>query len=135
LGSSRHLLLLKSVYPRLGCGHLRTDDLLQQVFSVAASLGELPILAGDLNILAVHSAALHTSLATGKWHDIAASLATTAGEEPAPTCFSRTTQDQAGTRIDYMLANTAAFTAVQQLTVLQDTGLPTHLPVYLTLGL
>ena len=139
-GSGRHLLHLMSVYGYTGSSQpdevRRNDDLLRDVLVVASALGDVPIVvAGDFNIKPDHSATLLAAYATGKWHDVAASVAAAAGVAPGATCFSRADRGSSGSRIDYVLANSVAFPAVENLTLVQDTGLPTHLPLRLLLNL
>ena len=139
-GSGRHLLHLMSVYGYTGSGkpdeNRRNDDLLRDVLAVASTLGDVPIVvAGDFNTQPDHSAILLAAYATGKWHDVAASVAAAAGVTPAATCYNRSDRSNGGTRIDYVLANSVAFTAVENLTLVQDSGVPTHLPLRLVLNL
>jgi hypothetical protein len=129
-----------SVYGYTGSGKpdedRRNDDLLREVLAVASTLGDVPIVvAGDFNIKPDHSATLLAAYSTGKWHDVAASVAAAAGVAPEATCFSRADRGSCGNRIDYVLANSVAFTAVENLTLVQDTGVPTHLPLRLVLSL
>ena len=52
---------------------------------------------------------------------------------PPPACFPHTRGT--GSRIDFVMANRVAFTGVQDLTLVQDSGLPTHIPLQVTLRL
>ena len=139
-GSGRHLLHVVSVYGYVGSGtpeeERRNDDLLREVLSVASTLGEVPIVvAGDFNIQPDHSVTLLAAYATGKWYDVAASVAANAGVTPDVTCYNRSDRSSRGTRIGYVLANSVAFTAVENLTTVQDSGVPTRFPLRLVLTL
>ena len=99
---------------------------------VAAELGDAPVLVmGDLNVDPGSSLVLRAAVASGCWHDAAAEKALALGE-PAPcTCFAR---GSAGTRIDAIFCNAAVAPALRDVAVIEDTGIPTHVPVVVDLA-
>eukprot|EP00663_Eupelagonemidae_sp_cell21sb_P002558 gene2558-6142_t len=106
----------------------KNEALLQDVLEAAAELGSVPVfLVGDINIHPNSSEVLAAAMRDGGWQDLAATTAAMHGESPLPTCFPQRSSE--GTRIDVILGNAVAGAAVQQVRLLEDTGIPTHRPL------
>ena len=82
---------------------------------------------GDLNVPIYMSSAIQSAISTGRWGDAAAAVAQTRGTEPSNTCVVRETSK--GSRIDAALCNAPLMQTVVDTYVVEDTGLPTHLPI------
>ena len=103
------------------------ERLLALVLEDAALLAGTPtLLLGDFNVPPDRSAVLGAALGGGGWVDLHHAWATLQGETPAPTAQPT---KSAGTRIDLILANAAAASALTGVRVVEDTGLPTHRPL------
>ena len=111
------------------------EEQLMSAFESAAREGDAPcVIGGDFNTTAVDSATLSASLDTGIWLDAAKEYAVARDMEPDVTCVStRRRKDgnlvQSQSRIDYVVLNRAAFLGLQQVQVLQVTGIPQHRPI------
>ena len=90
------------------------DALLRQAIDTVAELGAVPVLlCGDFNILSSKSNVLMTATSTGQWIDVMAMFAALEGSTPPVTCFTR--KDSPGSRLDYVLANVVAASALQRV--------------------
>ena len=113
------------------------EELLQDTFVSVAAAGDMPcFVGGDFNTTVEDSATLAGVLDGGLWRDVAEEHARAHGNEPDDT-FVTTRMRNDGTttasRIDYVLANRGAFTAVKTVKVLADTGIPQHRPIHVGL--
>ena len=69
---------------------------------------------------------LRAAVETGQWHDAALEAATALGELARCTNFARNSD---GARIDAIFCNSTAASALRDVGVLENTGLPGHLLV------
>ena len=132
-------ILVASFYGMAGGGDARRDDqnfecnerMLQQVFECAARFGDVPFIVGmDANIQVCNSPAILAALATTRWHDVGAIFADSGGMAPTYSQdpdWDRHSVTKGATRIDYMLVNSAALTALRGFRIIRDAGLPGHL--------
>jgi len=104
------------------------EQLLSKVFAAAAELGNVPVVVvGDLNVPPDASLVISSALMTGRWVDAACAVAVATGTTPDATCYVRDTSE--GTRIDAVLCNSVAGSALLDFGVVVGSGLPVHLPV------
>jgi hypothetical protein len=112
----------------------RNDALLLQAINAATELGAVPVLlCGDFNILSNRSTSLMKATSTWHWIDVMATFDSLEGVEPPDTCFAR--PNCPGSRLDYVLANVVAASALKRAWLLRHTALPTHLPIGVELDL
>lgn len=139
LGDGRQVVHIICVYGHSGAQGSRermreNEALLEQTFQVAAGLGNTPVfVVGDLNIDPDASPAIQNAVRHGSWTDCAKACASAGASQPDPTCFVRDTS--AGTRIDAVLCNACAKSAVVECGVVEDCAMPTHRPIACRLGL
>eukprot|EP00973_Karenia_brevis_P095021 12425300-Karenia_brevis.AAC.1 len=93
---------------------------------VAAELGDVPIaVVGDFNLEPRDSAIFCTAFSTGRWIDAHLAFSQSRGRLPTATCNAAAD----GSRIDAIICNSTLALSLFSVSVLQDTGLPTHRPV------
>ena len=108
------------------------EALLADVFSVAAELGNVPVvIGGDFSTTPEKSPFLRSAMETGRWVDVAMAVSQATGQPAAPTCHSTTFAE--GKRIDGFICNAAAIACVAGFEVEPCPELPTHLPI--TMGI
>ena len=107
------------------------ERMLQQVFEVASRYGDVPFIIGmDANIQVDKSPTLVTALSTSRWHDAgevfghAGGLAPTYCQDPQ---WDKHAAIPGATRIDYILVNSTALSALRDFRLVRDAGLPGHL--------
>ena len=107
---------------------------LRDVFDAAAELGNVPVvLMGDFIVVPESSPTLQAALLTGVWRDAAVEVAVHNSYEPAPTCFP--SASSAGRRIDAAFLNHVAAASLLDYCLLEDTGIPTHVPLSVEISL
>ncbi|CAE8665800.1 unnamed protein product [Polarella glacialis] len=106
--------------------------LLKLVLRAGAELGNVPIvILGDFNITPEKSLTLCAAFSTGCWLDAALQMSALTGSRPQPTCFA----SPQGTRIDAVLCSAVAAVGLRDLHLVDDTGLPTHVPIQVCLDM
>ena len=113
------------------------EALIKDALEMATGLGHaVPvIIIGDFNCNASNSVTLAAAQRSGRWVDVAESLAAAQRTPPPFTCR---TANSNGTRIDMCLANATAAPAIYKVTVdssFDDCPFPTHVPLTFTLDL
>ena len=129
-GEGSTCLTLFSVYGNVDDKE-NTSRIMEGVFEEAAALGDVPvIIAGDLNVTPGGCGYIEAAIATGRWIDAAATAADWHGATPEDTCTAG-----GGSRIDYILLNSVAAAALQEVEVVHDAVVFTHRPIIVTLDL
>ena len=110
----------------------KNEELLTVLFRYIASLGDVPILIlGDFNTPPEFSAVLSTELGQGRIIDLAATYAQAKGTQPQPTCHAHA--DSSGSRIDLAFANHVLAPSCKGCELLEDSALPVHTPLLVSL--
>eukprot|EP00973_Karenia_brevis_P091639 12408440-Karenia_brevis.AAC.1 len=131
VGDGKQIIHIMSVYGYGGASHnsddmAKNEELLRAVLCSAMELGNVPVvIAGDLNVDPQRSAALCSALASRRWVDAELASSSFSGRPPRPTCFSGSSP----TRIDIILCNDIFASSLRGVRVVDETGLPTHMPV------
>ena len=105
-----------------------TEELLRSAFEVAHQYRNLPVVfLSDLNMVPSDSDSCRHACLKGGWVDAAAAL-----DHLAPTHFP---SKGTARRLDVVLLNSTAAVSLQKYSVLEDSGLPSHRPVRVSLNL
>ena len=137
-GAALHII---NVYAHSGANAAaQREELLTDVFDMANALGQaVPVLIiGDLNCNSDSSGVLAAAERSGRWVDVAASIAAARTATPNHTCKSATATGFTTSRIDLCLANITAAPAVTKAdvtTTFEECPFPSHLPLSITLDL
>ena len=116
------------------------NDLMDHIFSFAASLGNHPIVCcGDFQSPPESNASIVTSFIADEWFDVYAEQQQAQGLQIEHT-FQKSNSVQSNqefgkTRIDYFLLNRLALPLFQSASVVRGAGFPNHSPCTLTLNI
>ena len=129
-GVGRRGFYVYNIYGFVGAGPKcltafeKNEQLLHEVFSHAATLGNSPILfIGDFQTSPDHSPTLGTLLHSGTYHDLGAIWTNSAWT------YQRGADSTIQTRIDLAVCNSEMLPHIKLVEVLDGTGLPSHRPI------
>lgn len=134
-GIGRRGFYIFNIYGYVGAGSRNptamkdNEELLQQVFEHAATFGEVPILLiGDFQTNPLESKILGTLIANKSFFDLGALLT------GSDWTFQKGDDTNIRTRIDLALCNQIMLPFLKNLEVVQDSGIPAHRPLKISLA-